>query len=58
MNAGKIATIGTVPEIKSRTNKENATLEDAFIFFTGAELEDTSNFRSVRQTRRTEHRLG
>jgi len=58
MNAGKIATIGTVTEIKSRTNKENATLEDAFIFFTGAQLEDTSNFRSVRQSRRTEHRLG
>ena len=59
MNAGKIATIGIVPEIKESHGKENATLENAFIFFTGAELEDTSNFRPYpKQTRRTEHRLG
>lgn len=58
MNAGKIATIGTPEEIKSKTGEANATLEDAFIRITGAQLEDASTFRSVRQTRRTATRLG
>lgn len=58
MNAGKIAAIGTVPDVKQKVGKEGATLEDAFIFFTGAQLEDASSFRDVRRARRTEQRLG
>ncbi|MDP3794044.1 MAG: ATP-binding cassette domain-containing protein [Candidatus Uhrbacteria bacterium] len=38
MNQGKIAAIGTVSELKEKTKKEVATLEDAFVFFTGDSL--------------------
>jgi ABC-2 type transport system ATP-binding protein len=58
MNNGKIATMGTVAELKAKTNKENATLEDAFIFFTGNTIHETGNFREIRQTRKNERRLG
>ncbi len=58
MNAGKIAVIGTVPDINQKVGKTGATLEDAFIFFTGAQLEDMSNFRDVRRARRMQQRLG
>ncbi|MGB7957553.1 MAG: ATP-binding cassette domain-containing protein [Minisyncoccia bacterium] len=58
MNQGKIAIIGTVPELKTKTNKPNATLEDAFIFFTGNNMAETGNFRDIRRMRQTEKRLG
>ena len=58
INEGKIAIIGTPEEIKAKTGKPKATLEDAFIFFTGNKLQDKSNFREVRQARKTERRLG
>ena len=58
INEGKIATIGAVSELTAQTGKENATLEDAFIYFTGSSLEERSNFHDVRQARQTERRLG
>jgi ABC-2 type transport system ATP-binding protein len=58
MNQGKVAVIGTVPELKARTQKPNATLEDAFIFFSGNTISDTGNFRDIRRMRQTEKRLG
>ncbi|HEX4104535.1 MAG TPA: ATP-binding cassette domain-containing protein [Candidatus Paceibacterota bacterium] len=58
MNQGKVAVIGTVTELKEKTKKPNATLEDAFIFFSGNSLTDTGNFRDIRRTRQTEKRLG
>jgi len=58
MNQGKVAVIGTVPELKAKTNKPNATLEDAFIFFAGSNPEETGNFRDIRRMRQTEKRLG
>ena len=58
MNTGEIAVIGTVPELKEKTNKKNATLEDAFIFFAGNSLEMEGNFRDIRSTRKTEGRSG
>jgi ABC-2 type transport system ATP-binding protein len=58
MNRGKVAVIGTVPELKEKTGKQGATLEDAFIFFTGNKMEETGNFRDIRRTRATEKRLG
>jgi ABC-2 type transport system ATP-binding protein len=58
MNQGKIAVIGTVPELKEKTKKPNATLEDAFIFFTGNNMAETGNFRDIRRMRQTEKRLG
>jgi ABC-2 type transport system ATP-binding protein len=58
MNQGKIAVIGTVPELKEKTSKLNATLEDAFIFFSGNKMSDVGNFRDIRRMRQTEKRLG
>jgi len=58
MNQGKAAVIGTVPELKAKTQKPNATLEDAFIFFSGNTMSDTGNFRDIRRMRQTEKRLG
>ena len=58
MNMGKIAIIGTPTEIKAKTGKEDANLEEAFIFFTGTNLKEGGNFRDVRRSRQAERRLG
>jgi ABC-2 type transport system ATP-binding protein len=58
MNAGEIAVIGSVSELKERTNKKDATLEDAFIFFAGNSLQAGGNFREIRRTRQIQQRLG
>ncbi|MFH1423342.1 MAG: ATP-binding cassette domain-containing protein [Candidatus Nealsonbacteria bacterium] len=58
MNAGKIAAIGRTSELKNKVNKENATLEDAFIFFTGNHLQENGNFHEIKRTRQTAQRLG
>jgi ABC-2 type transport system ATP-binding protein len=58
MNRGKIAATGTADELKTKTGKPDATLEDAFIFFTGNQLQETGNFREIRRTRNTQQRLG
>ena len=58
MNAGEIAVIGAVSELKEKTNKKDATLEDAFIFFTGNYLEAKGDFHEIRRTRQTQRRLG
>jgi len=58
MNRGKIAATGTADELKAKTGKANATLEDAFIFFTGNQLQETGNFREIRRMRKTQQRLG
>lgn len=57
MNKGKIAAIGTVAELKEKTEKEDATLEDSFLFFTGNSLSEKGSFRDIRRTRQIEHRL-
>ena len=58
MNRGKIAATGTAEELKAGTGKPDATLEDAFIFFTGNKLQETGNFREIRRARQIERRLG
>ncbi|MFZ1075570.1 MAG: ATP-binding cassette domain-containing protein [Minisyncoccia bacterium] len=58
MNKGKIAAMGKAEELKAKTGKPGATLEDAFIFFTGNELQQTGNFKEIRRTRQLERRLG
>ncbi|MDD5145245.1 MAG: ATP-binding cassette domain-containing protein [Candidatus Pacebacteria bacterium] len=58
INAGKISAIGTVSELKEKTQKEKATLEDAFIFFTGNSLVEKGNFHEIKRERQTFNRLG
>jgi ABC-2 type transport system ATP-binding protein len=59
MNLGKLAVIGTAAELKAKTGKTGATLDDAFIFFTGGgPLQEKGNFRDIRRARTTERKLG
>jgi ABC-2 type transport system ATP-binding protein len=58
MNRGQVAAIGAADELKAQTGKPNATLEDAFIFFTGNKLQETGDFREIRRMRKTLGRLG
>ena len=58
MTTGKIATIGTIRELTERTGNSNATLEDAFIFFSGKTIDQASSFRETRRARQTAQRLG
>jgi ABC-2 type transport system ATP-binding protein len=58
MEKGNVAAIGTVEELTKQTKKKNATLEDAFIFFTGTTIQETGNLRDIKQLRATERRLG
>jgi len=56
MNRGKLAAIGATDELKVKTGKPDANLEDVFIFFTGNKLQETGNFREIRRARRNERR--
>jgi ABC-2 type transport system ATP-binding protein len=58
MQHGNVAAIGTVEELKSQTKKKNATLEDAFIYFTGTSIQETGNIRDIKRSRANERRLG
>jgi len=58
MHLGNIAAIGTIDELKKQTNKKDATLEDAFIHFTGTSIQETGNIREIKRMRATERRLG
>ncbi|MEI6284946.1 MAG: ATP-binding cassette domain-containing protein [Bacillota bacterium] len=58
IHKGKIEAIGSSEQIRIATNKHNATLDDAFIHFTGSELNQVGRFRDIRQARQNERRLG
>jgi ABC-2 type transport system ATP-binding protein len=58
MNGGEISVIGAVSELKNKTGKKAATLEDAFIFFTGNATLSGGNFNDTKQTRESEQRKG
>ncbi len=59
MNRGKIVALGTPAALKAGTGLSDATLEDAFAYYTGDRLEDTGGtYENVRNARRTANRLG
>lgn len=57
MHHGKLAAIGTAAELKLKTKKPNASLEDAFINFTGSTISENENFRDIRRTREVGRKL-
>ncbi len=57
MHNGNIAAIGSVAELKEKTKSPHATLEDAFIFFTGASLQGGGTFRDVKRARAMERKF-
>lgn len=59
MNRGELVTVGPPAQLKAAVGTEDATLDDAFAFFTGNRLEvPTGGFRDAARTRRTAARLG
>ncbi len=58
MHLGNIVALGTVEELRKKTKKDNATLEDAFIYFTGTAMQEKGNLREIKRMRETEHKLG
>jgi ABC-2 type transport system ATP-binding protein len=58
MHMGRIAAMGTPEELKRETNKDGATREDVFAYFTGATIETGGTLRETARIRRTARRLG
>lgn len=58
ISGGKIVAIDTVAKLKKNTGKKNATLEDAFLFYTGNVLSEKADYQSTRKTRQIERRRG
>lgn len=58
MHLGKLAVIGTPADLKASLNKENVTLDDVFVYYTGGELDRGESYREATMTRRTARRLG
>jgi ABC-2 type transport system ATP-binding protein len=59
MQAGKVVVTGIPSDLKAALNRENATLDDVFIYYTGDQLTTGgTNYREVSRTRRTAQRLG
>ena len=58
MNHGKMVAIGTAAELKTATGDPDATLDEVFIKFAGAESLEAGGFQQVSRARRTARRLG
>jgi ABC-2 type transport system ATP-binding protein len=57
MNRGKVVALDTPEALISQVGEPDATLEDAFAYFTGSILEEGGTFRDVKNLRRTAGRL-
>ena len=58
MHVGKVAAIGTPAQLRKSLDRNDATLDDVFIYYTGHELESGGSLRDVSRTRRVARRLG
>jgi len=58
MHRGKLVALGSPTALKASIGRENATLEDVFIHFTGDKLESGGSYAETKRTRRTARRLG
>jgi len=57
MHLGKIAAIGSPTELKASVGPD-ATLDDTFAHYSGAEVDSTGGFRETTRVRRVTRRLG
>jgi ABC-2 type transport system ATP-binding protein len=57
MHKGKVAALGSPAELKAGTGKADATLDDAFAYYTGNTMDAGGDFRDTARTRRTARRL-
>jgi ABC-2 type transport system ATP-binding protein len=58
MHLGKVAAIGTPAQLKTSLGKNDATLDDVFVHYTGYALESGGSYREVSRTRRVVQRVG
>lgn len=58
MHQGQVIVTGTPTELKASLAKEDATLDDVFIHYTGDLLASGANYRETSRIRRTAKRLG
>ncbi len=58
MHLGKLAVVGSPASLKASLGKEEATLDDVFVHYTGGTLDRSEGFREASRTRRTARRLG
>jgi ABC-2 type transport system ATP-binding protein len=57
LHLGKVAAVGSPAELKAAVAPD-ATLDDVFVHFAGATIQEEGNYRDIRQTRSTARRLG
>lgn len=57
MHLGRVAVTGVPAELKAALGAK-ATLDDVFVHYSGASIQEGGNFRDIRATRRTASRLG
>ena len=57
LHLGKVAAVGSPAELKAAVAPD-ATLEDVFVHFAGASIQEEGNYRDTRRTRSTARRLG
>jgi len=57
MHLGKIAAVGSPSELKSSVG-EGATLDDAFVYYSGAEVDSAGSYREATRVRRLARRVG
>ncbi|MGC8722575.1 MAG: ATP-binding cassette domain-containing protein [Acidobacteriota bacterium] len=57
MHLGRVAALGSPSDLKRQVG-EGATLDDAFVHFTGNTIETGGTYRDAARTRRTARRLG
>jgi ABC-2 type transport system ATP-binding protein len=57
LHLGRVAAVGSPAELKAVVAPD-ATLEDVFVHFAGATIQEEGSYRDIRQTRSTARRLG
>ena len=58
MHMGKLATVGTLKELKASLGAGNHTLDEVFVHYAGATLDSGGTLSNVSTERNTEQRLG
>lgn len=58
LSRGKLVASGSPEELKNSLNKKNATLEDAFIYYTSETISEENEFKNIVRERKTNQRLG
>lgn len=58
MHGGQVIVTGTPTDLKASLNKDDASLDDVFIHYTGDQLTSGVNYSETSRTRRTAQRLG